>query len=82
MSLERWSIKPTVMPYEDQIHPKPTRYFVRCTERMTDWISVLAPSFLDPVSEAGVEVINLHPALPGVSRATLVAFSTPGNDMV
>lgn len=29
------------------------------------WMHVLAPSFLDPVSEAGVEVINLHPALPG-----------------
>ncbi|KAK0511604.1 hypothetical protein JMJ35_006177 [Cladonia borealis] len=29
------------------------------------WMHVLAPSFLDPVSEAGIEVINLHPALPG-----------------
>ena len=35
---------------------------------MTDWFLVLAPSFLNPVSEAGVEVINLHPALPGVSK--------------
>ena len=35
---------------------------------MTDWFSVLAPSFLNPVSEAGVEIINLHPALPGVSK--------------
>ena len=41
------------------------RYVVLHT--LTDWISVLAPSFLDPISEAGVEVINLHPALPGVS---------------
>ncbi len=34
---------------------------------LTDWSLVLAPTFLNPVSEASVEVINLHPALPGVS---------------
>ena len=67
MLLERWSIKPIVMPYEDQVHLNPpnTQYVV--LDPLTDSISVLAPSFLDPVSEAGVEVINLHPALPGVS---------------
>lgn len=26
---------------------------------------ILAPTFLDPLKEAGVPVINLHPALPG-----------------
>ncbi len=29
------------------------------------WMHILAPAFLDPVREAGVLVINLHPALPG-----------------
>lgn len=29
------------------------------------WMHILMPTFLDPLSEAGVPVINLHPALPG-----------------
>ena len=29
------------------------------------WMHVLSPSFLDPVAQAQVQVINLHPALPG-----------------
>ena len=29
------------------------------------WTHILAPSFLIPLSNAGVPVINLHPALPG-----------------
>ncbi|KAK3177103.1 hypothetical protein OEA41_008431 [Lepraria neglecta] len=29
------------------------------------WMHILATSFLNPVAEAGVEIINLHPALPG-----------------
>jgi len=29
------------------------------------WMHILGPAFLDPVREAGVLVINLHPALPG-----------------
>lgn len=29
------------------------------------WMHILAPTFLDPLSAAGVPVINLHPALPG-----------------
>jgi phosphoribosylglycinamide formyltransferase len=29
------------------------------------WMHILAPSFLDPLKEADVPVINLHPALPG-----------------
>ncbi|KAL2047340.1 hypothetical protein N7G274_001361 [Stereocaulon virgatum] len=29
------------------------------------WMHILAPSFLSPLAEAGVEIINLHPALPG-----------------
>ena len=29
------------------------------------WLHILAPSFLQPLAEAGIPVINLHPALPG-----------------
>ena len=29
------------------------------------WMHILMPTFLDPLSEASVPVINLHPALPG-----------------
>ncbi|KAF2201138.1 phosphoribosylglycinamide formyltransferase [Delitschia confertaspora ATCC 74209] len=29
------------------------------------WMHILAPTFLNPIAEAGVKVINLHPALPG-----------------
>ncbi|KAK9380899.1 formyl transferase [Kockiozyma suomiensis] len=29
------------------------------------WMLILSPSFLNPVSEAGIPIINLHPALPG-----------------
>ena len=29
------------------------------------WMLVLKPSFLSPLDEAGIPVINLHPALPG-----------------
>lgn len=29
------------------------------------WMHILMPTFLDPLAEAGVPVINLHPALPG-----------------
>ncbi|KAF2759269.1 Formyltransferase [Pseudovirgaria hyperparasitica] len=29
------------------------------------WMHVLTPSFLDPIAAAGIDVINLHPALPG-----------------
>ena len=29
------------------------------------WLHILAPSFLQPLDEAGIPVINLHPALPG-----------------
>ncbi|KAF1355061.1 5'-phosphoribosylglycinamide formyltransferase [Delphinella strobiligena] len=29
------------------------------------WMHILKPTFLDPLSQAGVPVINLHPALPG-----------------
>lgn len=31
------------------------------------WMSILADTFLDPLNEANVPIINLHPALP-VSR--------------
>ncbi|MCJ1350781.1 MAG: hypothetical protein MMC33_000762 [Icmadophila ericetorum] len=29
------------------------------------WMHILAPTFLNPIANAGVPVINLHPALPG-----------------
>lgn len=29
------------------------------------WMHILAPTFLKPLDEAGIPVINLHPALPG-----------------
>ncbi|EWC46293.1 hypothetical protein DRE_04464 [Drechslerella stenobrocha 248] len=29
------------------------------------WMHILSPNFLDPISEAGIPIINLHPALPG-----------------
>jgi len=29
------------------------------------WMHILMPAFLEPLGEAGVPVINLHPALPG-----------------
>lgn len=30
------------------------------------WMHILSPTFLDPLSAAGLPVINLHPALPGM----------------
>jgi phosphoribosylglycinamide formyltransferase len=32
------------------------------------WMHVLAPSFLDPLAQRDVPVINLHPALPGMCK--------------
>ncbi|KAF2497607.1 phosphoribosylglycinamide formyltransferase [Lophium mytilinum] len=29
------------------------------------WMLILTPTFLTPVAEAGIKIINLHPALPG-----------------
>lgn len=29
------------------------------------WMLILSPIFLDAISEAGISIINLHPALPG-----------------
>lgn len=29
------------------------------------WMHILTPEFLNPVANAGIKVINLHPALPG-----------------
>lgn len=39
------------------LHPK----LVVCA----GWMLILSPAFLDPISEAGISIINLHPALPG-----------------
>ncbi|KAL1860462.1 Bifunctional purine biosynthetic protein ADE5,7 [Diaporthe australafricana] len=32
---------------------------------LAGWMHVLTPSFLNPLAEKGVPIINLHPALPG-----------------
>ena len=32
---------------------------------LAGWMHVFTPSFLDPLAEKGVPIINLHPALPG-----------------
>jgi phosphoribosylglycinamide formyltransferase len=29
------------------------------------WMHIVTPHFLGPVAEAGIKIINLHPALPG-----------------
>ncbi|KAF2730672.1 phosphoribosylglycinamide formyltransferase [Polyplosphaeria fusca] len=29
------------------------------------WMHIVTPAFLDPIAQAGIRVINLHPALPG-----------------
>ena len=29
------------------------------------WMHIVTPSFLTPIAEAGIKIINLHPALPG-----------------
>ena len=32
---------------------------------LAGWMHVFTPDFLDPIAKAGIDVINLHPALPG-----------------
>lgn len=32
---------------------------------LAGWMHVFTPSFLDPLAEKGIPIINLHPALPG-----------------
>lgn len=34
------------------------------------WMLILSPSFLNPLSEANIPIINLHPALPGAFEGT------------
>lgn len=29
------------------------------------WMHIVTPSFLNPIANAGIKIINLHPALPG-----------------
>ena len=41
------------------------------------WMSILADTFLDPIAEANVPIINLHPALP-VSRGPCPFRVQPG----
>lgn len=41
------------------------------------WMSILAYTFLDPLAEAHVPIINLHPALP--VDCTLFSVSNPPN---
>lgn len=73
--LETWSKRPLLclMRTRSTQNHHILRYLGLDT--LTDWISVLTPSFLNPVSEAGVEVINLHPALPGVSKQLWVILA-------
>lgn len=35
---------------------------------LAGWMHIFGTEFMDPVSAAGIEVINLHPALPGWSQ--------------
>ncbi len=41
------------------------------------WMSILADTFLDPLTKANVPIINLHPALP-VSRERSPCWIQPG----
>ncbi|CUM63488.1 uncharacterized protein PRCAT00001064001 [Priceomyces carsonii] len=34
------------------------------------WMLILSPSILTPLDEAGIKIINLHPALPGAFEGT------------
>jgi phosphoribosylglycinamide formyltransferase len=34
---------------------------------LAGWMHIFTPAFLEPVSGAGIEIINIHPALPGTS---------------
>jgi phosphoribosylglycinamide formyltransferase len=34
------------------------------------WMHILTPDFLTPIADAGIKVINLHPALPGEFAGT------------
>lgn len=44
---------------------------------LAGWMHVFTPSFLNPLAEKGVPIINLHPALPGKSsRCAFQTFST------
>lgn len=42
---------------------------------LAGWMHVLTPNFLRPVSDAGVPIINLHPALPGAFKSLCMTFS-------
>jgi len=33
---------------------------------LAGWMYIFGERFLDPISAAGIKVINLHPALPGI----------------
>ena len=43
------------------------------------WMHVLAPTFLKPLEEAGISVINLHPALPGQFNGKYVTSDPPNS---
>ncbi len=38
---------------------------------LAGWMYVFGKHFLDPLDAAGIKIINLHPALPGMTSATL-----------
>jgi phosphoribosylglycinamide formyltransferase len=46
---------------------------------LAGWMHVFTPEFLNPLSSAGVPVINLHPALPGTKLTRVWTSSHPKN---
>lgn len=42
---------------------------------LAGWMHIFSVPFLRPLEEAGVKVINLHPALPGKPTHTVLGFS-------
>ena len=44
---------------------------------LAGWMHVFSAPFLEPLQRAGVRVINLHPALPGMSPYSPPALHPP-----
>ena len=44
---------------------------------LAGWMHVFGKHFLDPLDAAGIKIINLHPALPGMDSATLTDSNAP-----
>lgn len=41
---------------------------------LAGWMYVFGKEFLDPLEEAGIKIINLHPALPGKNCSSFTHF--------